>query len=82
MEREELKRIDKYIEDVEENLERLPAQSVFTERHLTKLHLVIERLMHISEETEDRQLKTSLTTLEHRARRCMRCIEAGHTDRN
>lgn len=82
MERAEFKRIDKYIEDVEENLERLPAQSVVTERHLTKLHLVIERLIHISEDTKDQQLKTSLSTLEHRARRCMRCIEAGHTDSN
>jgi hypothetical protein len=82
MERAEFKRIDKYIEDVEENFERWPTQSVVTERHLTKLHLVIERLIHISEETKDRQIKTSLTTLEHRARRCMRCIEARHTVRN
>lgn len=82
MERAEFKRIDKYIEDVEENLERLPTQSVVTERHLTKLHLVIERLMHISVDTEDRQLRSSLTKLEHRARKCIRCIEARHTVRN
>jgi len=82
MERAEFKRIDKYIEDVEENFERWPTQSVVTERHLTKLHLVIEQLIHISEETKDRQIKTLLTTLEHRARRCMRCIEARHTVRN
>ena len=82
MERAEFKRIDQYIEDVEENLEQLGIQSIATVRHLTKLHLVIERLMHISGDTKDQQLKTSLSTLEHRARRCMRCIEAGHTVRN
>ncbi len=82
MESEEFKRIDKYIEDVEENLGRCPAQSVVTERHLTKLHLVIERLIHISADTKDQQLRSSLTTLEYRARRCMSCIKARHTDRN
>ena len=82
MERAEFKRIDQYIEDVEINLEQLGTQSVAPERHLTKLHLVIERLMHISGDSEDRQLKSSLTTLEHRARRCMRCIETRHTVRN
>jgi len=82
MERAEFKRIDQYIEEVEINLEQLDTQSIAPERHLTKLHLVIERLMHISGDTEDRQLKTSLSTLEHRARRCMHCIEARHSVRN
>lgn len=82
MERAEFKRIDEYIEDVEENLEQWATQSIASERHMTKLHLVIERLMRISGDTKDRQLKTSLGTLEHRARRCMRCIQARHTDRN
>jgi hypothetical protein len=82
MERAEFKRIDQYIEDVEENLEQWYTQSIATERHLTKLHLVIERLMHISGDTKDRQLKSSLTTLEHRARKCMQCIQARHTVRN
>lgn len=80
MEREEFKRIDKYIEDVEENLEQWPDKSVVMERHLTKLHLVVKRLMHLFEDTKDQQLKTSLSTLEHRARRCIRCIETGHTN--
>ena len=53
MERSEFKRIDKYIEDVEENLEQLDNQNFAAERHLTKLHLVIKRLMHISGATED-----------------------------
>ena len=79
MERAEFKRIDRYIEDVEENLERWAVQNIAPERHLTKLHLVIKRLTHISGDTEDRQLKSSLNTLEHRARRCMRRIEARHT---
>jgi len=82
MERAEFKQIDKYIEDVEENLRRWPIQSIVTERHLNKLHLVIERLKHISGDTEDLQLRSSLTTLEHRARRCMQCIESRHTERN
>jgi len=82
MERAEFKRIDRYLEDVEENLDQRAVQNIAPERHLTKLHLVIERLMHISGDTEDRQLKSSLSTLEHRARRCMRCIEARHTVRN
>lgn len=82
MERAEFRRIDKYIEDIEENLERRSTQHVVMERQLTKLHLVIERLMHLSGDTKDRQLKSSLTTLEHRARRCMRCIQARHTVSN
>ena len=82
MERTEFKRIDQYIEDVEKNLEQLGTQSIAPERNLTKLHLVIERLMHISGDTKDQQLRLSLGTLEHRARRCMQCIQARHTDRN
>jgi hypothetical protein len=82
MERTEFKRIDQYIEDVEKNLEQLGTQSIAPERNLTKLHLVIERLMHISGDIEDQQLRSSLGTLEHRARRCMQCIQARHTDRN
>ena len=82
MEKEEFKRIDKYIEDIEINLEQLGNQSFAPERHMTKLHLVIRRLMDISGNTEDRQLKTSLSELEHRARRCMQCIEARHRVRN
>jgi hypothetical protein len=82
MERTEFKRIDQYIEDVEKNLEQLGTQSIAPERYLTKLHLVIERLMHISGDTQDRQLRSSLGILEHRARRCMQCIQARHTDRN
>jgi len=82
MERAEFKRIDEYIEDVEENLEQWAVQNIAPERHLTKLHLVIERLIHISGDIEDHQLKSSLTTLEHRARNCMRRIEARHTLRN
>jgi hypothetical protein len=82
MERAEFKWIDQYIEDAEINLEQLDTQNITPERHLTKLHLVIERLMYISGNSEDRHLKSSLTTLEHRARRCMRCIETRHTVRN
>ena len=82
MERAEFKRIDEYIEDVEENLERWGTQSIASERHLTKLHLVIERLMHISGDTKDQQLRSSLSILENRARRCMQCIQAIHTGRN
>ena len=82
MEKAEFKRIDQYIEDVEINLEQLETKNIAPERHLTKLHLVIERLMRISGDSEDQQLKTSLSTLEHRARRCMRCIEARHTVKN
>jgi hypothetical protein len=81
MERAELKRIDQYIKDIEINLEQLSTQSIAPERHLTKLHLVIERLMHISGDTEDVQLKTSLTSLELRARGCMRRIETRLTVR-
>ena len=82
MDRAEFKRIDKYIEDVEKNLEQWSTQSIVTERNLTKLHLVIERLMHISGDAKDWQLKTSLDTLEYRARRCMRYIQARQTVRN
>jgi hypothetical protein len=82
MESAEFKRIDKYIEDVEQNIERLPAQSIVTERHLTKLHLVIERLKHISGDTKNQQFKKSLDSLEHRARKCMQCVQAKHNVKN
>ena len=82
MERAEFKRIVEYIEDVEESLERWDTQSNAMERHLTKLHLVIDRLMRTSGDTKDRQLRRSLVTLEHRARRCMRNIEASLTVKN
>lgn len=82
MERAEFKRIDTYIEDIEENLEQHNLQNTITARNLTKLHLVIERLMHICKDTKDHQLKTSLHTLEHRARKCMRCIQAIQSGRN
>jgi len=82
MERAEFKRIDEYIEDVENNLERWATQNIPAERHLTKLHLVIERLMNISGDTKDQQLKTSLATLEHRARRCMQSVQERHTVSN
>ncbi len=82
MERAELKRIVEYIEDVEERLERWDTQSIAMDRHLTKLHLVIDRLTRTSGDTKDRQLNRSLATLEHRARRCMRYIEASLTVKN
>jgi len=82
MERAELKRIVEYIEDVEESLEQWDSQSIAMERHLTKLHLVIDRLMRTSGGTKDRQLGRSLAALEHRARRCMRYIEASLTVKN
>jgi hypothetical protein len=82
MERAELKRIAEYIEDVEESLERWDTQSIAMERHLTKLHLVIDRLMRTSGEEKDRQFKRSLAILEHRARGCMQCIEASLTVKN
>ncbi len=79
MERAEFRRIVAYIEDVEGSLEQGGAQEVASPYHLTKLHLAIERLMRASTETKDRQLQTSLATLEHRARQCMQCIEVGLT---
>ena len=82
MESAEFKRIDKYIEDVEQNIERLPVQNLLTERHLTKLHLIIERLKHISGDTKNQKLKTSLDLLEHRARKCMQCVRAKHNVKN
>ena len=82
MDSTEFKRIDQYIEDVEKKLGQLDTQSIPPERHLTKLHLVIKRLMHISVDTQDQQFRSSLDTLEHRARRCMQYIQARHTDRN
>jgi hypothetical protein len=82
MDRTEFKRIDQYIEDIEKNLEQLLTQNILPERHLTKLHLVIERLMYISGGSQDQQFRSSLDTLEHRARKCMQCIQARLTDWN
>jgi hypothetical protein len=82
MEKAEFKRIGQYIKDVEINLEQMDSHNIAPERNMTKLHLVIKRLMLISGSTEDQQLKTSLSTLEHRARRCMQRIEARHSVSN
>jgi len=82
MEGAEFQRIVEYVEDIEKSLERWDTQNIAMERHLTKLHLVIDRLMRISGDTKDRQLRRSVTELEHKARRCMQCIEASLTVKN
>lgn len=79
MERAELKWIVEYIEGVEASLEQWDTQNIAIERHLTKLHLVVDRLTRMSRDTKDGALDRSLALLEHRARRCMRYIEASLT---
>jgi hypothetical protein len=82
MEGAEFQRIVEYVEDIEKSLEQWDTQNIAMERHLTKLHLVIDRLMQTSGDAKDRQYKRSVAELEHKARRCMRCIEAALTVKN
>ena len=75
MEKTEIKRIADYIREIEEGLDKLNCREITTQRHITKLHLTIERLMDTTFNTKDQQLKVLLATLEYKARRCKQSIE-------
>jgi hypothetical protein len=75
MEKTEIKRIADYIEDLEADLGERHYREIIAQRHLTKLHLTIERLRDTTFKTKDRQLRALLATLEYKARRCKQCIE-------
>jgi hypothetical protein len=75
MEKAEVKRIARYIEELERGLGRWDGQGMATYRHLIKLHLTIERLAETTCAADNRQLQPTLTVLENKARRCKRRIE-------
>ena len=75
MEKAEVQRIARYIEECESSLGECRCQGTATYRHLIKLHLAIERLAKTACSAKDPQLKPALTALEDKARRCKQCIE-------
>ena len=75
MEKAEIKHIADYIKDLEKGLDGWDFHGITTQRHLTKLHLAIKRLMDTTCKTKDQQLKVLLTILEYKARRCKQSIE-------
>lgn len=77
MEKAEVRRIARYIEEPERGFGHWDGQGTATYRHLIKLHLMIERLAETTFAAEDRRLRPTLTVLESRARRCKGRIEKG-----
>jgi hypothetical protein len=75
VEEAEVKRIADYIREIEDGLDKLDCRETTIQRHITKLHLTIERLMDMTCNTKDPQVKVLITTLECKARRCKECIE-------
>ena len=82
MEETEIKRIAEYIREIEDGLEKLDCREINIQRHITKLHLTIGRLMDITLNTKDPQVKGLLTTLECKARRCKERVETRLTVKN
>jgi len=76
MEKAEIKKIADYLTDLEEGLDKHGYRGLTDLGHVTKLHLVIMRLMDAAFQTKDQQLKPLLVTLEMKARKCKDCIEA------
>lgn len=72
----EIKRIADYIRDIEDGLDKLDCREITIQRHVTKLHLTIKRLMNATFETDDQELKPLLATLEYKARKCKQYIES------
>jgi hypothetical protein len=82
MDKVEIKAIANYIKDLEEGLGRQGCRGMVDLQHVTKLHLIIKRLMDATFQTTDRRLKPLLATLEMKARRCKDCIETRLAVRN
>lgn len=75
MEKAEIKRIADYIKDLEEGLDLLDYRGLPMLGALNRLYEIIKRLMDATNETDDKQLKPLLATLEYKARLCKQCIE-------
>ena len=82
MDKAEIKQIADYIKDLEEGLDQQDCRGLADLGHVTKLHLIIRRLMEATFQTTDRRLKPLLATLEMKARRCKDCIETRLAVRN
>ncbi len=75
MDEAEIRRIASYVEALEHGLGDWDCREPVTDRQLIKLHLTIERLACTINETGDEQLKSVLTVLDGRARKCKQCME-------
>jgi len=82
MDKAEIKQIADYIKNLEEGLGEQGCRGLTDLGHVTKLHLIIRRLMEATFQTTDRRLKPLLATLEMKARRCKDCIETRLAVRN
>ncbi len=75
MDKVEIKQIADYLKDLEEDLDQQGGRGLADLRHVTKLHLIVKRLMNATFQTTDQKLKPFLATLEMKAPRCKDCIE-------
>ena len=62
MEKDEMKQVADYIEDLEGGLVEWAYRGLSTLGHLTELHQIIERLMEATFGTDDQELKPLLAT--------------------
>jgi len=75
MDRTKIKQIADYLKDLEEGLVELDYRGTLTLGDLNRLYVIITDLMQATFETDDRQLKLLLASLEYKARKCKHCIE-------
>lgn len=75
MDRAEIKQIADYLKEFEEGLELQGLLELTDMGYLSKLHLIIKRLMDATFACKDKRLKVLLATLEYNARTCKNSIE-------
>ena len=82
MDKGQIKQIADYIKNLEEGLYERDCRGLADLGHVTKLHLIIKRLMDATFQSTDQRLTPLLATLEMKARRCKDCIETRLAVRN
>ena len=82
MEKAEIKSVAEYLKDLEEGLYEWDYRGLTTLGHLTNLYDIIQRLMDVTFETTDQELKVLLAYLNMKANKCKECIERRLAVRN
>lgn len=75
MDETEVRSVAGYIEGLEKSFGDWDCHEAVAHRQLIKLHLTIERLARAIPQTRDDGLRSLLTILQDRARRCKQCME-------
>jgi hypothetical protein len=75
MDKAEIKQIADYLKELEEGLDLQGHLELTDLGHVSKLHLIIKRLMDATFTCKDQQIKVLLANLKHKARMCKDCIE-------